>query len=290
MSMRTNGEAEPCLKRTIFTSVAECKSMLTNVFNGEQPGDKWKGHPFTNRVRTLGRYMRWLACSVLPNVYQERMENGDCSWPQASTLYYLWTSLEDYILGKIVDFLTESPVQHLSLHYDGVRVQFNEGVPDVEELCKDIGLFVAQETGFTIHLREKIHNPLFPMIDSVSKHRSSSSEALPQILAMDGQCIPAALHMLGRLPTDVLKALQRLDTSVANRCYRDVLTHAKVGVSGISLGIVMDSDVDCLIHAENNGRPHCIAARRIGDDVTLWHAGVEHTMSCAKTVHNVCIL
>ena len=61
------------------TSLAECKSMLATVFNGEQPGDRWKGHAFINRVRTLGRYMRWLACSVLPDVYQERVDNADCS-------------------------------------------------------------------------------------------------------------------------------------------------------------------------------------------------------------------
>ena len=172
------------------TSPAECKSMLTAVFNGEQPGDKWKGHAFTSKVRALGRYMRWLACSVLPHVYQERMENVDCNWPQASTLYYMWTALEDYILGKIVDFITASPVQHLSLHYDGVRVQYSEAIPNVTEMCKDIGLYVAKETGFVVQLREKTHSPLFAMIYKSWAVQNSAFVALPEILKKMGNASP----------------------------------------------------------------------------------------------------
>ena len=91
--------------------------------------------------------MRWLACSLLPDVLRERVATADCEWPQASTLYFMWTALEDYVLEKIIGFLTAMPVMHLSLHYDGVRVQFGEAIGNTEELCKDIGLHVAKETG-----------------------------------------------------------------------------------------------------------------------------------------------
>ena len=239
-------------------------------------------HAFTGKVRTLGRYMRWLACSMLPNVYQERMENDECNWPQSSTLYYMWTALEDYILDRIVEFITSERVQHLSLHYDGVRVQYNEPISNVAELCQDITLHVAKETGFTVQLKEKKHYPLFAMMHSLSKVQDTTSVALPDILKQDGQCIPVALQTLGRLHSGIVRDLESASTTVANRSYRDVLAMSKIGVACISLGISMDSEGDYLLHAENDGLPHCVAIRRSGSEVTLWQAGVAHCMSYAS--------
>ena len=253
---------------TLGTSVAECKALLTAVFNGEQPTGKWRGHEFVSKVRILGRHMRWFACSLLPEVLQERVANVDCEWPQASCLYFMWTALEDYILSSIINFLTAKPTKHLSLHYDGVRVQFGEAIGNTVELCKDIGLHVARETGFAIRVKEKVHSTFFSLLQAKSEAPSTSSVGMPAPLRADGQCIFAALHMLGRLPGEALANLR--PSVVATRTYVDALSQAKVGVKDISLGLVMKTGAHCLIHAENGGRPHCVAARRDGSRVTIW--------------------
>ena len=98
---------------------------------------------------------------------------------------------------------------------------------------------------------------------------------MPACLREDGQCIFAALHKLRPLDDGVLADLQGVTTKVANRTYGDVLSRAKVGVFDISLGLAIEIGADCLIHAENGGRPHCIAARRVGGEILLWDGDTE---------------
>jgi hypothetical protein len=57
-------------------------------------------HPHTDnefllRVQKLARYMRWTACSVIPDVYEACLLDTTRHFPEASTLYFLWTAVED---------------------------------------------------------------------------------------------------------------------------------------------------------------------------------------------------
>ena len=65
-------------KHVLRTSLAECKSLLTTVFNGGQWTGHFANHDFTDRVRSLGRYMRWIACSLSTAVFRERTMSRDC--------------------------------------------------------------------------------------------------------------------------------------------------------------------------------------------------------------------
>ena len=45
----------------------------------------------------------------------------------------MWTAVEDNILEAWVSYLRRQDYQHISLHYDGVRID-NRGA-DVQEIC-----------------------------------------------------------------------------------------------------------------------------------------------------------
>ena len=116
------------------------------------------------------------------------------------------------------------------------------------------------------------------MLNDHSTEKGSGSSRLPAFLRENGQCIFAALHKLRPLGAGLLTELQEAWTAVANRTYEDVLSRAKVGVFDISLGLAIEVGADCLIHAENGGRPHCIAARRLGNEIVLWDGDREYTI------------
>ena len=54
-------------------------------------------------------------------------------FPEATTFHYMWTAVEDNILEAWVSYLRRQDYQHISLHYDGVRID-NRGA-DVQEIC-----------------------------------------------------------------------------------------------------------------------------------------------------------
>ena len=66
--------------------------------------------------------MRWLAVNVLPGVYETMWDDEECEWPESSTQCFLYQAVEDFILEKWLDFILQFNYSHLSLHYDGLRV------------------------------------------------------------------------------------------------------------------------------------------------------------------------
>ena len=48
--------------------------------------------------------------------------HDDCKWPAASTFAYMYQGAEDYILEAMVGYCLQFHASHLSLHYDGIRV------------------------------------------------------------------------------------------------------------------------------------------------------------------------
>ena len=53
------------------------------------------GNEFLGRVQKLARFMRWTACSVIQQVYEACFNDPSRQFPEASTLFFLWTAVED---------------------------------------------------------------------------------------------------------------------------------------------------------------------------------------------------
>ena len=50
-------------------------------------------------------------------------------------MFYFWTAAEDIVMSSWLTFALQHKPNHLSLHYDGMRVQLPLGVT-VEDFCK----------------------------------------------------------------------------------------------------------------------------------------------------------
>lgn len=78
--------------------------------------------PYRIEVAATARFLRWLACSLLPDVYAAVASSGDDKWAEASTLAYLWQGVEDEALCSWAVWVRSKEAHHVSLHFDGVRV------------------------------------------------------------------------------------------------------------------------------------------------------------------------
>ncbi len=50
---------------------------------------------FLIRVQKLARFMRWTACSVIPEVSEVCLRDNTRKVPEASTMFCLWTAVAD---------------------------------------------------------------------------------------------------------------------------------------------------------------------------------------------------
>ena len=103
--------------------------------------------------------MRWLSCSIAPEVYQICRRDPDRNFPDASTLTFVWNAIEDMVLSAWLQYLHKLSLEHISLHFDGVRIY--GGLPaDIQQLCQDCAAYIQKETGFVVKIHEKKHETI----------------------------------------------------------------------------------------------------------------------------------
>jgi len=149
-------DREKVCNTDLMTDLTRGKQVLTVVMNGGAAPEEMTPNAFLSNVQQLSRYMRWLACGLLPRVHQACQQDAARPRPESSTFYYWWTAIEDIILTSWLGCLEKHNFAHVSLHYDGVRV--SRPLPcDVVELCDECAKHILAETGFNVHIREKKH-------------------------------------------------------------------------------------------------------------------------------------
>lgn len=75
------------------------KKLILKVLGGAKLPAEWQDNDFMKRVRRLSRFLRWLACCCLPDVYAEKSQ-GEERWAEASTFAIWWQRCEDAILRE----------------------------------------------------------------------------------------------------------------------------------------------------------------------------------------------
>ena len=118
---------------------AKGKNLLIRVFNGPAvPSCVADGKSFLQDVFKVSLYCRWLAVSFFPEEYAKFQQRASKKHPDSSVLSFLYFIVEDVVLTAAAEDLSRQNPQHLSLHYDGVRVygrkqaflwQFDRSVP-----------------------------------------------------------------------------------------------------------------------------------------------------------------
>jgi hypothetical protein len=56
-------------------------------------------------------------------------------FPEATTFHYLYTILEDRVLEAWLDHIKQYDFEHVSLHFDGVRIRMADG-SDIGAFCR----------------------------------------------------------------------------------------------------------------------------------------------------------
>ena len=129
------------------------KTALMSVLNGKVVRDEERGAGTLRRIARIGRCLRWISWEALRDVHRRLVDDKTRPNPDTGMLFHMWSAVEDLILEKWVAYIKQKlDVKHLSLHFDGIRVQLPPET-DVGVLCGQCSYHIHQETGFrvTIH-------------------------------------------------------------------------------------------------------------------------------------------
>ena len=243
-------------------SVSEGKRMVNTVINGGSPPASLKDNSFVQLLQQASIYLRWFACSMLPDDFEELGEREDKDFPAATVFHYMWTAVEDYILEHWCNFLQRHRPTHLSLHFDGVRVN-SDIHADMQELMTACEKHILESTGFAVRIIEKKHQLILDLVRQNSK--SCNEIPVPDILLERGNCIPCGLWHLSGQRQLIENALSVTDT-IENRYYaeRGVRTYqhcVSFTPAGLfpHIGLPADMKKPFLLHCENGGFSHCVA-------------------------------
>ena len=125
-----------CISDTMQLDLSLGKEVLLECIGGKKPDTHING---LDKVGRLSRMLRWLASSGLPDDFN-RLHGENCKWAFGSCFAIWWQRFENHLALQWVEFIIRRPIQHLSLHFDGVRVDlqsiFGASHNKVEDFCE----------------------------------------------------------------------------------------------------------------------------------------------------------
>jgi len=259
---------------------------MHQLLNGGAPPSDLADLPFTQTLVQVGKYLRWVMVSALPDVYKECKESRP--HPDRSTFFFAWSAVESHILECWSRFAMTFKPSHLSLHNDGMRLCAT--LPStLDEFCKDSVSQIERQTGFKVAIREKKH--LF--FEDMLRARAGCGvqlEGVPDGLRSGGNCIVLALWSL--LGGEEFSHQQFVDMSIEanvqaqqrkHRTYFAVAQSAELDLHG-RVGIDLGKDGEYLLHTEPQGIPHCVGVKIHGNgkNATVYDAGYKYDLLSAS--------
>ena len=238
---------------------AEAKSTCLATVNGKRIPPHLAHMDILQGLRDEGRLLRWVSASIDPDFHLDLCRRGDKEWPEATTLFYLWSAVESYVMHFMVQKAMELNPKHLSLHFDGLMIDrgsFN-GCPHFANRCETA---VRDATGYEVKVvRKEVVYTLSGLKKAATAHRL---EPLPSACKALGNCIPTAIGIAtGRL--EEVASLLADDTQSNKaacaekvRSYRQCARELRVTIAA-SKGFPMSTGTR-LLHSENEGQPHCV--------------------------------
>ncbi|CAK0846382.1 unnamed protein product [Prorocentrum cordatum] len=236
-----------------------------------------KGNEFPAALSRASRMPRRLAVSLLPDVHRAAQQH-EGKWAEASPFSYPWQGVQNNILQHVVNFICEERVNHLSLHFDGARVDVDRvaATGSSEDFCKGCSERVHATTGYAVTLRNKEHSYFFDLLPAksaavVDEGGPRSNEDNKHLL-LRGNCIPCAFAAV----TGQWQSVRQVEDF--RKC-RDVAE--LLGTRFFPRASLLDCrEGGYLLHAENGGLPHCVgAAIQGGSVVVVCEKGAARKMS-----------
>ena len=106
-------ERDRVIREELGCQKSEGKGILMKVMNGGQPPAQLQKNQFIKKLQQASIFCRWVACSALPEIYQEMQEDADREQPEASTLFFMWTVVEDLVLSAWIEHVRELQPEHI---------------------------------------------------------------------------------------------------------------------------------------------------------------------------------
>ena len=152
-------------------NVSEGKKILNAVaMGGTMPRHRFNQNQaaldLLDRVVKVGRFVRWVACSCMPDELQALIRDPKVDWPASSCAAHFWQGAEAAIMRRFLDFARQKPLRHLSLQFDGVRIDqarlFSENDDSSQGSCEAFlaaaGDYVASHhAGIVVEFKVKEH-------------------------------------------------------------------------------------------------------------------------------------
>ena len=169
-----------------------------------------------------------------------------------------------YSLGSLA-----SKGEHLSLHFDGLRIDRNVVQPDVTSFCQQCSSWIEAETGFSVSIRSKEHRSFKRLLDQLP---GAEELHCPEKLLEKGNCILAALHHLGYQRQAMAMATQTEGPARvffarrARRTYEQVEACLEITMFPRVPSAELHAGQKFLLHLATDGCPHCVTVETISDD------------------------
>ena len=275
-------------------SATRGKAHLHTMVHGGACPRALKNQPGVGKLRALARFLRWLSTTMMPAEYdatrEELKPGGGKKWAEASIAAMFYQALEDHILQAMLDYIQQKPAQHVSLHYDGVRVDKTrieaEG-GDSTHMCAALEVAVLGATGFRVKVVVKKHEVFCQMLMSCGLPQSTCVESMDCWLLKPGFGISLALS--GSLSMGVVEAkLTAADKGTEYKAPGGVLTYRDVAeMLGCTLTPVLNvcdlSEGAWLLHTSMVGKPHCMAVLvEPSGEVAVHSAGTAYTTDLTR--------
>ena len=182
------------IEETLKLSLSEGKHLLQKVLNGGAPPDKLAKNLFIEELQRASLFCRWVAATMLKNIAWEDLVRLKDK-PDMSVLTYFWNIAEDLVIESWIRRMEPLQSKHMSLHFDGIRVDRDITQPDVEVFCASCSDAIFKDTGLSVRIRVKEHYTFYGLLQQVANRKPVEC---PESLRAKGNCILAALHHLSR--------------------------------------------------------------------------------------------
>lgn len=154
-ALKRCAEARSDVIKELGLPAAEGKKVLLEVINGGGPPSRLSEHDVIVGLRKAAIWIKWLAISNFPDLYSHCDADRSKPSPDNSMIAYLYQAVEDLVLSSWVQFLMTQDLVHLSLHFDGCRIQGR--ALDTASMCQESSEWIAKETGFQVVVKQKKH-------------------------------------------------------------------------------------------------------------------------------------
>ena len=171
------------------------KILLLTVFGGSNLEDTMSDNLFLKNVSKAGKFFRWCAVSAMPDVFAVLNTEGGKDFPEASCCNYLTQGVEDFILNAWLKQIKQKQTNHLSLHFDGVRVDRErvgkeDAVDGLTAMINNGQAHIKAETGFSVMLAEKVHTTIACSLMGLRATTAASPTLTDDsVLLKGGNCI-----------------------------------------------------------------------------------------------------